>query len=83
MQEEVFERAKKAKEKAARESMEVQGLIPKATAADATPVTNGGAAPSSPSSSSTNPSNSYSESEASVGSPEPPEDPALGMSTED
>lgn len=31
MQEEVLERAKKSKEKAAREAMEVQGLIPKSS----------------------------------------------------
>ncbi|KAK4781435.1 hypothetical protein SAY86_015537 [Trapa natans] len=55
-QEEVFERAKRAKEKAARESMEAQELIPKSTdAADVTPM----AAGSQPTSSSNTPLNSY------------------------
>ncbi|XP_022771424.1 uncharacterized protein At4g13200, chloroplastic-like [Durio zibethinus] len=40
-QEEVLERAKRAKDKAAREAMEAQGLIPKSTAVSATSVTNG------------------------------------------
>ncbi|XP_022758633.1 uncharacterized protein At4g13200, chloroplastic-like [Durio zibethinus] len=48
-QEEVFERAKRAKEKAAREAMEEQGLIPKSTAVSATSVTNGAASKASPS----------------------------------
>lgn len=39
MQEDVLERAKKAKEKAAREAMEAQGLIPKPTTVDTTPAT--------------------------------------------
>lgn len=34
MQDEVLERAKKAKEKAAREAMEAQGLFPKSTASN-------------------------------------------------
>ncbi|KAK7832482.1 uncharacterized protein At4g13200, chloroplastic [Quercus suber] len=38
-QEDVLERAKKAKEKAAREAMEAQGLIPKSTIVDTTPAT--------------------------------------------
>ncbi|XWS31301.1 hypothetical protein CRYUN_Cryun23aG0065300 [Craigia yunnanensis] len=48
-QEEVLERAKRAKEKAAREAMEAQGLIPKSTAVSATSVTNGTASKVSPS----------------------------------
>ncbi|KAK6238902.1 hypothetical protein QUC31_004371 [Theobroma cacao] len=47
-QEEVLERAKRAKEKAAREAMEAQGLIPKSTAVNATSVTNGAASKASP-----------------------------------
>lgn len=86
MQEEVHERAKRAKEKAARESMEAPGLIAKETAADITSVTDGGAASSPPSSSSINPSNAYSESNApsnsSTRSPES-RDTALDMLTED
>lgn len=39
MQEDVLERAKKAKEKAAREAMEAQGLIPKSTIVDTSPAT--------------------------------------------
>lgn len=37
-QEDVLERAKKAKEKAAREAMEVRGLVPKSRTVNATPV---------------------------------------------
>lgn len=39
MQEEVLERAKRAKERAAREAMEAQGLIPKSTTAATESVT--------------------------------------------
>lgn len=38
MQEDVLERAKKAKEKAAREAMEARGLVPKSRTVNATPV---------------------------------------------
>ncbi|XP_021273938.1 uncharacterized protein At4g13200, chloroplastic isoform X1 [Herrania umbratica] len=48
MQEEVLERAKRAKEKSAREAMEAQGLIPKSAAVNATTVTNGAASKASP-----------------------------------
>ena len=45
----MLERAKRAKEKAAREAMEAQGLIPKSTAVGATSVvTNGSASNVSP-----------------------------------
>ncbi|XP_021273939.1 uncharacterized protein At4g13200, chloroplastic isoform X2 [Herrania umbratica] len=47
-QEEVLERAKRAKEKSAREAMEAQGLIPKSAAVNATTVTNGAASKASP-----------------------------------
>ncbi|PKI64790.1 hypothetical protein CRG98_014786 [Punica granatum] len=84
-QEEVFERAKRAKEKAARESMEAQGLLPKSTAADVTPVTDGAAA-SSPSLSSRKAPESNPSSNASAGSPEvsdgKSEDPDFEASTE-
>ncbi|XVF32230.1 hypothetical protein REPUB_Repub17cG0063400 [Reevesia pubescens] len=46
-QEEVLERAKRAKEKAAREAMEAQGLIPKSTTVSETSVTNGAASKAS------------------------------------
>lgn len=45
----MLERAKRAKEKAAREAMEAQGLIPKPTSLSATSVTNGAASRVSPS----------------------------------
>lgn len=38
MQEDVFERAKNAKEKAAREAMEARGLVPKSRTVNATSV---------------------------------------------
>ncbi|OMP03980.1 hypothetical protein COLO4_10043 [Corchorus olitorius] len=50
-QEEVLERAKRAKEKAAREALEAQGLILKSTAVNSTSVTNGAASKASPSTS--------------------------------
>lgn len=46
MQEEVLEKARRAKEKAAREAMEAQGLIPKSSTPNIAPVTNGVAAQS-------------------------------------
>ncbi|KAK8631094.1 hypothetical protein V6N13_079858 [Hibiscus sabdariffa] len=49
-QEEVFERAKRAKEKAAREALEAQGMIPKSTTGTAS-VANGAASKVSPSTS--------------------------------
>lgn len=77
------ERAKRAKEKAARESMEAQGLIPKSTAADVTLVTDGAANSPQPPSSNMASLNSYLElGTTSSGSPES-EDPTLDMSTED
>ncbi|KAL3506785.1 hypothetical protein ACH5RR_032167 [Cinchona calisaya] len=48
-QEEVLERAKKAKERAAREAMEAQGLIPKSSAPSMPPATNGVASEITPS----------------------------------
>ncbi|KAK4747188.1 hypothetical protein SAY87_026225 [Trapa incisa] len=73
-QEEVFERAKRAKEKAARESMEAQELIPNSTdAADVTPV----AAGSQPTSSSNTPLNSYSKRQSN-----PPTNTASAISPE-
>ncbi|KAK4774482.1 hypothetical protein SAY86_009417 [Trapa natans] len=82
-QEDVFERAKRAKEKAARDSMETGELVPKSiTAADVTPVTDGAAGSRQPQSSSFTPLNSYSKTESnppintSSGSTES-EDPAL------
>ena len=41
MQEDVLERAKRAKEKAAREAMEAQGLIARSVTVESTPVANG------------------------------------------
>lgn len=49
MQEEVFERAKRAKEKAAREAMEEQGLVPKSTTINTTSITDGFTSTTSPS----------------------------------
>lgn len=40
MQEEVLEKAKRAKEKAAREAVEAQGIVTKSTTLKTTPVTN-------------------------------------------
>ncbi|XVE72786.1 hypothetical protein DITRI_Ditri11bG0066700 [Diplodiscus trichospermus] len=48
-QEEVLERAKRAKEKAACEAMEAQGLVRKSNAVSAASVTNGAASKASPS----------------------------------
>ncbi|OMO88909.1 hypothetical protein CCACVL1_08119 [Corchorus capsularis] len=50
-QDEVLERAKRAKEKAAREALEAQGLIPKSSTINSTSVTNGAASKASPSTS--------------------------------
>lgn len=47
MQEEVLERAKRAKEKAALETMKANGLVTKSTTVKTTPVTNGVASVSS------------------------------------
>ncbi|XP_075652632.1 uncharacterized protein LOC142622949 [Castanea sativa] len=88
-QEDVLERAKKAKEKAAREAMEAQGLIPKSTVVD-TPATDSvdsvtasstvseisAADPSSLSSSTTPMSQSYR-------GPADKQEPALGVSNDD
>lgn len=49
MQEEVLERAKKAKERAAREAMEAQGLIPKSATPNVSPATNSVASEITPS----------------------------------
>ncbi|XWS76117.1 hypothetical protein CRYUN_Cryun01aG0149300 [Craigia yunnanensis] len=72
-QEEVLERAKRAKEKAAREAVEAQGLIPKSTAVSATSVTNG--APSKVSSSTANDRISGNSSSYNPGTPVANTDP--------
>ncbi|MFS7902328.1 hypothetical protein Hanom_Chr01g00010061 [Helianthus anomalus] len=80
-QDEVLERAKKAKEKAAREAMEAQGLVPKSTASYSSSPTvdepkNASAAVDEPTSSSSSGSNDQSPNN---GSP----DPLLGISIDD
>lgn len=64
----MLERAKRAKEKAAREAMEAQGLIPKTTVAAAEGVT-----PTSSTTSLETPANSLSS---------PSEDPVFGVPNE-
>ncbi|KAI7751788.1 hypothetical protein M8C21_012755 [Ambrosia artemisiifolia] len=80
-QDEVLERAKKAKEKAAREAMEAQGLVPKSTVSYSSSPTvtepkNASAAVDEPTSSSSSGSNDQSPNN---GSP----DPLLGISIDD
>ena len=48
MQEDVLERAKRAKEKAAREAMEAPGLVPKSVTLETGPVPNGTSVTASP-----------------------------------
>lgn len=88
LQEEVFERAQKSKDKAAREAMESQGLIPKSSAANKSQIVSGKASASPTSSSSTTPSNSLMEnSNPSTSATEETngisETPSLSISIED
>lgn len=81
-QEEVLERAKKAKERAAREAMEAQGIIPKSTSTNIPPVTNGVA--SEITQSAVNSVTPADKSVQSNTSPRPTnDDPVLGASNED
>lgn len=76
-QDEVLERAKRAKEKAAREALEAQGLIPKSTTAATDSVTS-----TASTTSAETPANSPLLSNPN--SPCPPnEDPVLGVSNEE
>ncbi|GLT24977.1 hypothetical protein SLA2020_001360 [Shorea laevis] len=79
----VLERAKRAKEKAAREAMEGQGVIPKSTAMNTTTSITNGATPASP----LTPTNSSSSSPL-ISEAERDQDPAdtgpvLGISNDD
>ncbi|KAJ4850985.1 hypothetical protein Tsubulata_033382 [Turnera subulata] len=75
-QEDVFERAKRAKEKAAREAMEAQGIVRKPSSVDATPVN--GATPENSASSTETTINSIGEST------DPAEQgPVIGVSDDD
>lgn len=92
MQEDVLERAKRAKERAAREAMEAQGLISKSTTERTTPATNHANSVTSPSTTSA----AASASPSSLSGPTTPtptalseadaankEEPVLGVSNDD
>ncbi|GLU07903.1 hypothetical protein SLE2022_248420 [Rubroshorea leprosula] len=78
----VLERAKRAKEKAAREAIEGQGVIPKSTAMNTTSITNG-ATPASPLTPTNSSSSSPLISEAETDQDPADTGPVLGISNDD